>query len=79
MEAIKTYFANLLHEYKYTIVSLLSGATLYYLKSLFPEGMITPEVESFINYAILTAVVGLVGRFTRLKTSEVDYLSYFKK
>ena len=67
-----------LEEYKKTIATAIVGALLYFGKSYSPE-LFTSEFAESLEIPAGIIILFLLGRFTRMKTSDVELLEEVKE
>jgi len=67
-----------LEEYKKTIATAIVGALLYFGKSYSPE-LFTSEFAESLEIPARIIILFLLGRFTRMKTSDVELLEEVKE
>ena len=68
---------ELITEYKKTIATAVVGALLYFGKSYLPE-LFTSEFAESLEIPAGIIILFLLGRFTRMKTSDVELLEEVK-
>lgn len=68
---------ELITEYKKTIATAVVGALLYFGRYYLPD-LFTPEVSQSVDIAVTGIIIFLIGRFTRMKTSDVELLEEVK-
>jgi len=66
-----------LEEYKKTIATAIVGALLYFGKSYLPD-LFTSEFAESLEIPAGIIILFLLGRFTRMKTSDVELLEEVK-
>ena len=69
---------ELITEYKKTIATAVVGALLYFGKSYSPE-LFTSEFAESLEIPARIIILFLLGRFTRMKTSDVELLEEVKE
>ena len=69
---------ELITEYKKTIATAVVGALLYFGRYYLPD-LFTPEVSQSVDIAVTGIIIFLIGRFTRMKTSDVELLEEVKE
>jgi len=68
---------ELITEYKKTIATAVVGALLYFGKSYLPD-LFTSEFAESLEIPAGIIILFLLGRFTRMKTSDVELLEEVK-
>lgn len=65
---------NLLQEYPKALTTVAVGVIFYFGRQFLPE-LFTQEVNNAIEVVIGAVILILLGRFTRIKSSEANELS----
>ena len=69
---------NFFTEYRKAITTFIVGVILYFGKNNLPE-LFSPEVVQMIEIGIGAIIVGLIGHWTRLSSSQAEVLNEIEK
>jgi len=69
---------NFVREYRKTLATSVVGAVLYFGRSYLPD-LFSPELNESITVAVTGIIIFLIGRFTRIKTTEAHMLNSMEK